>query len=133
MELQVLARRENPLLRRVEVTFKAIHKAEATPTRDSLRSELAKQMKASKDAVIVDHSASSFGRYETVGYAKIYSSKEQALAVERGHILVRNKLKEPEVKEAKPGAPAKPEKPARAEKPAPKAEAPRPETKPEAK
>src|SRR6266567_4148045 len=112
MQLEVLQRKENPLLKRVEVTFKATHKAEPTPTRDALRAFLAKELKATKDIVVIDYQASTFGR---------------------------NKLIEPEVK--KEAAP-KPEKPApvpRAEKaekpaaPAPKAEAPKVEAKPEAK
>jgi small subunit ribosomal protein S24e len=135
MQLEVIQRKENPLLKRTEVRFKAIHKAEATPTRDVLRAFLAKELNATKDIVVIDSQASTFGRYETVGYAKVYKTKEEALAVERKHILVRNKLIEPEVK--KEAAP-KPEKPAptpRAQKPAeaPKAEAPKPEAKPEAK
>src|SRR5712664_111372 len=139
MQLEVLQRKENPLLKRVEVRFKATHKAEPTPTRDALRAFLAKELKATKDIVVIDFQASTFGRYETVGEAKVYKSKEEALAVERKHILVRNKLIEPEVK--KEAAP-KPEKPAptpRAEKaekaaaPAPKAEAPKAEAKPEPK
>ncbi len=128
MELQVVTRKENPLLQRVEVTFKAVHKAEATPTRDAIRSEIAKQLKASKESVVVDRSVSSFGRFETTGYAKVYKSKEEALAVERSHILVRNKLKEAEAKERKEGEKA--EKPA---KPEGKPEAPKPEAKPEHK
>lgn len=136
MQLEVLAKKENPLLKRVEITFKAIHKAEPTPTRDALRAFLAKELKATKDIVVIDSLASTFGRYETLGYAKVYTSKEEALAVERKHILVRNKLIEVEVKE-KEAAP-KPEKPApapKAEKPAaaPKAEAPKAVAKAEAK
>src|SRR5436309_972255 len=136
MQLEVLQRKENPLLKRVEVTFKATHKAEPTPTRDALRAFLAKELKATKDIVVIDFQASTFGRYETVGAAKVYKTKEEALAVERKHILVRNKLIEPEVK--KEAAP-KPEKPAaapKAEKPEkpvapPKPEAPKAEAKPE--
>src|SRR5256886_12476627 len=133
MQLEVIQRRENPLLKRTEVSFKAIHKAEPTPTRDALRAFLAKELKATKDIVVIDSQASTFGRYETVGYAKVYKTKEEALAVERKHILIRNKLIEPEVK--KEAAP-KPEKPApapRAEKPAaaPKPEPPKPEPKAE--
>ena len=138
MQLEVLQRKENPLLKRVEVTFKATHKAEPTPTRDALRAFLAKELKATKDIVVIDFQASTFGRYETVGAAKVYKTKEEALAVERKHILVRNKLIEPEVK--KEAAP-KPEKPAaapKAEKPEkpvapPKPEAPKAEAKPEPK
>ena len=147
MQLEVLQRKENPLLKRVEVTFKATHKAEPTPTRDALRAFLAKELKATKDIVVVDYQASTFGRYETVGAAKVYKSKEEALAVERKHILVRNKLIEPEVKEKEAPKPERPAPIPRAEKaekpsaPAPKAEAPKaeakaegkPEAKPEAK
>jgi len=140
MDVQILTKKENLLLHRLEVMFKAIHKAEPTPTRDALRAFLARELKAQKDHVIVDRARSTFGRYETLGYAKVYKSKDEALAVERHHILVRNKLAEAEAKEAKPGeaAPAaKPEKPApapKAEKPAaPKKEEGKPVVKPEAK
>src|SRR5713226_3048038 len=125
MQLEVLNRKENPLLKRIEVTFKATHKAEPTPTRDALRAFLAKELKATKDIVVIDYQASTFGRYETVGEAKVYKTKEEALAVERKHILVRNKLIEPQIK--KQVAP-KPEKPA----PAPRAEKPAAAPKPEA-
>src|SRR2546429_7737791 len=108
MQLEVLQRKENPLLKRVEVTFKATHKAEPTPTRDALRAFLAKELKATKDIVVIDYQASTFGRYETVGEAKVYKTKEEALAGEGKKILVRNKMIDTEVKEATP----KPEKPA---------------------
>jgi small subunit ribosomal protein S24e len=134
MQLEVLARRENPLLKRTEVRFKAIHKAEPTPTRDALRAFLAKELKATKDIVVIDSQASTFGRYETHGYAKVYKSKEEAIAVERKHILIRNKLLEPEVKKEVAPKPEKPAPAPREEKPAaPKPEAPKPETKPEPK
>src|SRR3989449_8812202 len=135
MQLEVIQRKENPLLKRTEVSFKAIHKAEPTPTRDALRAFLAKELNATKDIVVIDSQASTFGRFETVGYAKAYKTKEEALTIERKHILIRNKLIEPE---AKKEAPPKPEKPApapRAEKPAaaPKPEPPKPQGKPEPK
>ena len=129
MEIEVIDKRDNALLQRMEVRFKVLHKAEATPSRDHLRTELAKHLKASKEAVVVDHAASTFGRFETIGYAKVYRSKEEALSIERAHILVRNQLKEPEVKEGKAAEKApKPEKPPKAEKPA-KAEPAKAETK----
>src|SRR5437867_12089764 len=125
MQLEVLQKKENPLLKRVEVTFKAIHKAEPTPTRDALRAFLAKELNATKDIVVIDSQASTFGRYETHGYAKVYKSKEEALSVERKHILVRNKLIEPEVKEKAAPKPEKPTPVTRTEKAAasPKPEA----------
>src|SRR5216684_31562 len=137
MQLDFLPTNETPPLNRVECPFRATQKAEPTPCRDALRALLAKDLNATTDIVVIDYQASTCGRYEAVGEAKVYKSKEEALAVERKHILVRNKLIEPEVK--KEAAP-KPEKPAptpraeKAEKPAaPKAEAPKAEAKPESR
>src|SRR5207245_541146 len=92
MQLEVLQRKENPLLKRVEVTFKATHKAEPTPTRDALRAFLAKELKATKDIVVIDFQSSTFGRYETVGAAKVYKTKEEAgRKEERGEVMAEAK------------------------------------------
>lgn len=107
MEIEILLKHENTLLDRVEVTFRASHPNEATPQRDVLRAALSKQLNASKEVVVLDHTRSTFGRHESTGYAKVYKSKERALAVEARHILLRNGLIA-EAKEEKP-AEKKPE------------------------
>ncbi len=149
VEIEIVSKEENQLLDRTEVTFKATHAKEGTPQREAVREKLASLLKATKERVIVDAMDSEFGRMETVGYAKVYKTKEAAMKYEREHVLVRNKLKEAVKKEAKakaapppkkeaapagsaaPAAPAKPaekapekhekaEKAEKAEKPAPK-------------
>jgi ribosomal protein S24E len=51
-----------------------------------------------------------FGKSETIGFAKIYSSDKDAMAIERKHILVRNKLmKDESVKKEKKSGEKKPE------------------------
>ncbi len=124
MEIEIVSKEENQLLDRTEVTFKAVHPKEGTPQRDSVREKLSAMLKVPKERVIVDGMNSEFGKTETVGYAKVYKTKETALKYEREHVLVRNKLKEKAKVEKKaagkaPPAAAKPsEKPA--EKPAEK-------------
>ena len=108
MEIEIVDKKENKLLERLEVTFKASHADEGTPQRDAVREKLASVLKAQKERVIVDSMGSEFGRMQTVGYAKVYKSKEAALKYEREHILVRNKLKEKKVAQKKGAAPAKP-------------------------
>ncbi len=141
MEVEIVDKKENQLLDRTEVTFKASHAKEGTPQREAVREKLASILKATKERVIVDCMDSEFGKMETLGYAKVYKSKEAAMKYEREHVLVRNKLKEKVKVEKKPaaapppkgGAPAKAEAPAKApEKPAEKpAEKAAPEKKPE--
>jgi len=122
MEIEIVSKKENELLDRTEVTFKALHPKEGTPQREVVREKLASMLKATKDRVIVDAMDSEFGKMETVGYAKVYKTKEAAMKFEREHVLVRNKLKEAVKKEKKAAAPP-PGKPAAASpaKPAEKA------------
>jgi len=107
MEIEVVSRRDNPLLRRTEVRFRVRHPKESTPARDALRKALAEELSATKDIVVVDHARSVFGRAESLGFAKVYKTKEDALRTEREFLLVRNRLKEAAVKEKKV-APPKP-------------------------
>lgn len=121
MQAEIVSRKENPLLKRIEIQFKVVHHGEGTPQRETIKEEIAKLAKAPKDRVVIDHMDSQFGTAHTLGYAKIYDSKEDALAFERKHILGRNKLIELEVKKKvkKVGAykPEKVEKEAPAEEP----------------
>ncbi len=120
MEIEIVSKEENELLDRIEVTFKAVHAKEGTPQRDAVREKLSALLKAPKERVIVDSMNSEFGRMETLGYAKVYKTKEAAMKYEREHVLVRNKLKE-KVKVEKKAAAPPPQKPAPAPKPTEKA------------
>ncbi len=126
METEVLSRRENPLLDRVEIEFRTRHSSEPTPTRDALREEIAKIAKGKKDLVIIDRVNSDFGRPETTGYAKVYKNKDKILSVERKHILIRNGLLKPEKEPAKKKPEPKKEAPAEPAKKEPEAEKKRP-------
>lgn len=130
MEVEITSKRENLLLKRFEVKFQATHASEATPNRETMRAEIAKALSAKKEFVILDWARSDFGRTRTVGYAKVYKSKEDALKFERKPILVRMGLVAAEVK-AKKEKKAPPVKVPRKEeaKPAEKTP-PKEETKP---
>jgi small subunit ribosomal protein S24e len=100
MEVEVVSRKENPLLGRIEIQFKIAHSKEQTPRRNDVRDAIANLVNSKKDRVIVDHMQTVFGKSETVGYAKVYDSSEAAIKIESDHILVRNKLKEKTSKES---------------------------------
>lgn len=106
MEIKVLEERTNPLLHRHELRFEVAHAASATPTRDSVRGELAKAVHASKDRVVIERMLPRFGTAVTRGEANVYDTADAAKSVTREHILVRNGLKEKEAKGK--GAPAAP-------------------------
>jgi ribosomal protein S24E len=127
MELEIVSRKENPLLDRTELEVLAHHAGKPTPTRDEVREHVAAAMKAKKDVVLVDHMETAFGTGLTRGYVKVYKNKEAANAIEREPIRLRNAS-------GKGAAAPKKEEPKAAEpepEPEPESE-PEPEPEPEA-
>jgi small subunit ribosomal protein S24e len=103
MEIKILEERPNPLMKRHEYRFEIAHATAATPSRDQVRGELSKIVKAPKDRVIIERMNARYGTAVTRGDALVYESAEAAKATSREHILVRNGLKE---RTPKGGAPA---------------------------
>lgn len=94
MEIEIITRKENPLLERIELDFRAVHPKESTPSRDAIREKLAVVLDTKKELIVVDHMDSRFGIGETKGRAKAYKNIDKLKVVERDYILFRNKLKE---------------------------------------
>ncbi|MDH4123028.1 MAG: 30S ribosomal protein S24e [Thermoplasmata archaeon] len=105
MEIEFIETKENKLLDRTEIKFKATHTGEATASRDAIREKIASLARSTKEKVILDSMNSKFGLGETIGYAKIYRTIEAAKKHERKHVLIRNKLIEGDKKTAAPAAP----------------------------
>jgi small subunit ribosomal protein S24e len=105
MEIKIVEERTNPLLKRHELRFEVAHATAATPTRELVRTELAKAVHASKDRVIIERMHPRFGTALTRGEANVYDNAQAALSITREHILVRNGLKEKVVKGTPPASP----------------------------
>lgn len=100
MEVEIISKKENPLIGRLEVNFKISHPKETTPHRKDVRDEIAALLKVQKDRIVIDNMKPEFGKPETIGYAKVYKSKGDALQIETKAVLRRNYLLE-EKKEKK--------------------------------
>lgn len=111
MEIDIQSKTNNPILKRTEVHFFLHHEEESTPKRELVRSELADKLKVKKENIMINYMKSSFGKSETVGYARIYNSIDEAKKREKEYILKRNNIitKKPEKKKEEGEKP--PEKP----------------------
>lgn len=92
MEVEIISKKENPIIGRMELNFKVSHPKEVTPKRKDVRDEIATQLKVQKDRVVIDNMKPEFGKPETLGYAKIYKTKDDAVRVESEAVLKRNNL-----------------------------------------
>ena len=129
MEIRILEDKANPLMKRHEVRFEVAHATAATPSRDAVRGELSKLVQAPKDRVIIERMHARYGTAVTRGDAMVYESADAAKAIVRGHILVRNGLKEKPAKGPAPAAAPAPAPPAPAPPAAAPAETPAPDKK----
>ena len=129
MEIRILEDKANPLMKRHEVRFEVAHATAATPSRDAVRGELSKLVQAPKDRVIIERMHARYGTAVTRGDAMVYESADAAKAIVRGHILVRNGLKEKTAKGPAPAAAPAPAPPAPAPPAAAPAETPAPDKK----
>ena len=117
MKLDLTSVNRNPLFNRQEVEFKV--EQAATPSRSSVKIELAVALRVELNQVYVREIRTLSGTRVTVGSAHVYDDPEQAQKVEPKHILERNAKAVPPAPEPEPEAAPEPEAEA-----APKEEAP---------
>ncbi len=100
MEIEILEKSDNVLLERTEIKAKVKHPKEATPARKALSDALKEALGLKKEVLVVDNVGSSFGKNESMLFAKVYKKAETARKVEAKHVLKRNGLwQEPKKKE----------------------------------
>lgn len=96
MKMEITEKKQNAVLKRTEVYFVVDHAGAATPTKGAVLDEIAKQLNAKRDAVVLNSMESVYGSGKTKGYAKVYASREDAQAIEPEYILKRNGIQKPE-------------------------------------
>lgn len=95
MEIKVTKQQYNPLLKRIEITFKAEHtQTRGTPSRLEIRKALAERLKTNIEAVYVKRVETKTGTMTATGEANVYDVVEQAKTVEPTYIITRNKPRE---------------------------------------
>ena len=100
--MEIIERKENPVLDRVELTFQWNHSGEATPSLSQMVDAAAKaEPGADKKLVFVKNVNTRFGMSRTSGMALIYGAAEAA-SIEPEYVIERHKsLNENESKQKK--------------------------------
>ena len=100
--MEIIERKENPVLDRVELTFQWNHSGEATPSLSQMVNAAAKaEPGADKKLVFVKNVNTRFGMSRTSGMALIYGAAEAA-SIEPDYVIERHKsLNENESKQKK--------------------------------
>ena len=89
MEIEIIEKKENPLLGRTEVKFKAAFMG-ATPSRGEVRKKLTAILNSNKELTVLDKFENAYGSTTALGYAKVYKDIK-ALKLEPEYLIKRNK------------------------------------------
>jgi len=91
MKIKIISQKQNPVLKRKEITFEVEHKeTRGTPSRLEVRKELASKLESDVELVYVKRMETRTGTMTAFGEATAYDSVEQARLVEPEHIITRN-------------------------------------------
>jgi len=115
LKLILTSTKTNPLFKRREVEFKV--EEPSTPSRSSVRIELAVALRVELNQVYVREMKTKSGTRTTVGVAHVYEDPKMALKVEPKHIIERNMSAAPAEPEPEPKPESKPEPKPEEEKP----------------
>jgi len=99
VELEILSKKENPLLNRIEAKFSVPHAGSATPRKKDVAHALSEEFSTKPELVVVDDYCTRAAGMKASGVARIYHDKQ---SLENAEILKRGGSKK---KEAKTGAP----------------------------
>ncbi|MDR2623969.1 MAG: 30S ribosomal protein S24e [Methanobrevibacter sp.] len=99
MEINVIQKKENKVLNRVEVRFDCVYTGEATPKILDVKSKLMVVLDTKKELIVIDSLQPNYGEAKATGYAKVYDSKEDLESIEPKNIIEKNKEPEPPSKE----------------------------------
>ena len=102
MEVTIVSKKDNLLLKRKEVEFRVEHTQGKTPARLDIKRSLASELQVSDKLVFVKRMNTMTGTSIAVGFANAYESVEQAKCIEPEYILKRNSPPEKPKEEAKP-------------------------------
>ncbi|MDH7563307.1 MAG: 30S ribosomal protein S24e [Candidatus Bathyarchaeota archaeon] len=91
MKLEILAEKENPLLKRKEIQFQVDHDEKgSTPPRLEVRRALADTLKINVDQIFVKKLKTKTGTHVALGEANIYESADLARRLEPAYVIKRN-------------------------------------------
>ncbi len=91
--MNIIEKKENKLLERIEVVFKYSSK-DKTPSRKELVEDLVKEFGHNRDLIVITKIETQYGSKQSIVYAYLYKDEKAMKKIEKEYILKRNNLVE---------------------------------------
>ncbi|MFH1377070.1 MAG: hypothetical protein ABIH25_05535 [Candidatus Woesearchaeota archaeon] len=100
--MKILEKNQSELIARTEIIAEVEHTAKPTPSEETIKENLSKELKIEKDLIIIKHIFSKFGEGKSKIIAYTYKDKETLKRVEKKSKKQRKAEKEAAKKKAAP-------------------------------
>jgi len=94
LNIEITEEKKNPLIDRLEITFRVDHFGAGTPNRLEVKKKIAAIQGSDEKLTIIKNLGTHFGSSSTQGVIYIYENTKELQFFEPFHILVRNLEKE---------------------------------------
>ncbi|MFX1328930.1 MAG: 30S ribosomal protein S24e [Promethearchaeota archaeon] len=94
LNIEITEEKKNPLIERMEITFRIDHFGASSPNRLEVKKKIAALQGSNEKLTIVRNLKTHFGASYTIGKAYIYKDAKELQYFEPFHIQVRNLEKE---------------------------------------
>ncbi|MHA1986935.1 MAG: 30S ribosomal protein S24e [Promethearchaeota archaeon] len=94
LNIEITEEKKNPLIDRLELTFRVDHFGAGTPNRLEVKKKIAAMQGSNENLTIVKKLETHFGNSSTLGVVYIYENSKDLQFYEPFHIQVRNLDKE---------------------------------------
>ncbi|MCS7386428.1 MAG: 30S ribosomal protein S24e [Candidatus Methanomethylicota archaeon] len=95
-QIEVVDKRQNPLLNRLELDIMIYHSSSGTPSRFEVRKAIAEQFKVPIDCICIRRLITEYGVGKTRGHVHVYESPERAKEIEPEYLIARDRPSERE-------------------------------------
>jgi len=94
LNIEITEEKKNPLIERIELTFRIDHFGAGSPNRLEIKKKIAAMQGSDENLTIIKHLDTHFGASYALGKAYIYKDAKELLFFEPFHVQVRNLEKE---------------------------------------
>lgn len=95
VELEIISKKENPLLKRIEARFSVAHAGRPTPTKKDVTHALSEEFSTKPELVVVDGYWTKSAGLAAKGVARIYQDKQSLETAEIRKSGAKNKKGKP--------------------------------------
>lgn len=100
MKLEIIEKKQNPLLKRDGIKFRVEHHTAPTPSRPNILEKLSSELGVPENLIVIEKIKTPHGSQTALGTARVYETEDLLKELEPKYLIERSKVKKEKSEEA---------------------------------